>query len=54
VEDLIRKAEEIAKRRGLSLRLNTLLNQPAVAMDRSSLVKLTRQSKKQDAIPFGW
>jgi len=33
VEDLIRKAEEIAKRRGLSLRLNTLLNQPAVAMD---------------------
>ncbi len=33
VEDLIRRAYEIAARRGLSVRENTLLNQPAVAMD---------------------
>ena len=33
VEDLIRQAQEIAARRGLSVRENTLLSQPAVAMD---------------------
>ncbi|HEY6338757.1 MAG TPA: allantoate amidohydrolase [Candidatus Sulfotelmatobacter sp.] len=33
VDDLIRKAEEIAQRRGMSLRRAVLLNQPAVAMD---------------------
>ena len=33
VESLIRHACEIAARRGLSVRENTLLNQPAVAMD---------------------
>jgi allantoate deiminase len=33
VEDLIREAEQIAKRRGLSVRWNTQLNQPAVPMD---------------------
>ena len=33
VEDLIREAEEIAKRRGLSVSQNILLSQPAVAMD---------------------
>ena len=33
VEDLIRQAQEIAARRGLSVRDKTLLNQPAVAMD---------------------
>jgi allantoate deiminase len=33
VDDLIRKSEEIAQRRGLSVRRNALLNQPAVAMD---------------------
>jgi allantoate deiminase len=33
VEDLIRQAREIAGRRGLSVRENTLLDQPAVAMD---------------------
>jgi allantoate deiminase len=33
VNDLIRRAEEIATRRGLSVRENTLLSQPAVAMD---------------------
>jgi allantoate deiminase len=33
VETLVRKAEEIAKRRGLSVRWNTLLSQGAVAMN---------------------
>ena len=33
VDDLKRHAEEIASRRGLSVRCNTRLNQPAVAMD---------------------
>jgi allantoate deiminase len=33
VDDLIRKSEEIAQRRGLSVRRNALLNQHAVAMD---------------------
>jgi allantoate deiminase len=33
VEDLIQQAQEIAARRGLSVRQNTLLNQHAVAMD---------------------
>jgi allantoate deiminase len=33
VEDIIRQAKGIAERRGLSVRENTLLNQPAVAMD---------------------
>jgi allantoate deiminase len=33
VDDLIRKSEEIAQRRGLSVRRNLLMNQPAVAMD---------------------
>ena len=33
VDDLIRKSEEIAQRRGLSVRRNVLLNQQAVAMD---------------------
>ncbi len=33
VEDLIRKSEEIARRRGLSTRRNALLDQQAVAMD---------------------
>ncbi len=33
VDDLIRRAHEIAARRGLSVRENVLLNQPAVAMD---------------------
>lgn len=33
VEDLIRQASEIAKRRGLSVRERTLLSQPAVAMN---------------------
>jgi allantoate deiminase len=33
VEDLIRRAHEIAARRGLSVRENVLLNQTAVAMD---------------------
>lgn len=34
VENLIRQAEEIAKRRGLTLKQTNLLNQRAVAMDR--------------------
>jgi allantoate deiminase len=33
VEDLIREAEEIARRRGLSVKWNALLSQNAVAMD---------------------
>ena len=33
VENFVRQAHEIAARRGLSVRENTLLNQPAVAMD---------------------
>jgi allantoate deiminase len=33
VDDLIRKAEETAQRRGLSVRRNILMNQQAVAMD---------------------
>jgi allantoate deiminase len=33
VDDLIRKSEEIAQRRGLSVRRSVLLNQQAVAMD---------------------
>lgn len=33
VEDMIREAEQIAQRRGLSLRWSTLLSQPAVPMD---------------------
>jgi allantoate deiminase len=33
VDDLVRKAEEIGQRRGLSVQSRTLLNQPAVAMD---------------------
>lgn len=33
VEDLVRQAYEISARRGLSVRENTLLNQPAVALD---------------------
>jgi allantoate deiminase len=33
VDDLIRKSEEIAQRRGLSVRRNVLLSQQAVAMD---------------------
>ncbi len=33
VDDLIRQAQEIAARRGLSVRESTLLSQPAVAMD---------------------
>ena len=33
VEDLVRRAHEIATRRGLFVRENVLLNQPAVAMD---------------------
>jgi allantoate deiminase len=33
VENMIRKSEEIAARRKLSVKLNTRLNQPAVAMD---------------------
>jgi allantoate deiminase len=34
VETLVRQAHEIAARRGLSARADSLLNQPAVAMDR--------------------
>ena len=43
VETLIRTAEEIAERRGLSLRWSTLLDQKAVAMD-SLLVHQTAEA----------
>jgi len=46
VEDLIREAEEIAKRRGLSVSKSTLLSQPAVAMDPSLVREIDQAIQK--------
>jgi allantoate deiminase len=51
VEDLIRAAEEIAKRRGLSVSKNILLSQPAVAMDPSLICEIEQAIRKAGSEP---
>lgn len=51
VEDLIRHAEEIAGRRGLSVRHSTRLNQPAVAMDASLCSQIEEVIRKTGCEP---
>lgn len=51
VENLIQLAEEIAKRRGLSLRRNTLLNQQAVTMDRFLVNQIEEAIRKVGCQP---
>jgi allantoate deiminase len=46
VDDLVRQAREIADRRGLSLRENSLLNQSAVAMDAFLVEQIERAMVK--------
>ena len=54
VEDLIRGAEEIAKRRGLSVSQNTLLSQPAVAMDSFLVNEIEQAIRKPAANRIVW
>ena len=51
VDDLIRQAEEIAKRRGLSVGRSTLLNQPAVAMDSFLVNEIEQAIRKAGCEP---
>jgi allantoate deiminase len=51
VEDLIRSAHEIAARRGLSVRENTLLSQRAVAMDPFFIAEIEKAILKTGCKP---
>jgi allantoate deiminase len=51
VEDLIHGAEEIARRRGLSVHWNTLLNQPAVPMDPVLIPEIEQALQKAGCSP---
>lgn len=51
VEDLIHEAEEIAKRRGLSVKQNVLLSQPAVAMDPFLIHEIDQAIRKTGCEP---
>jgi allantoate deiminase len=51
VEDLIRQAQEIAARRGLSMRESTLLNQQAVAMDPFLIAQIEQAILKTGSKP---
>jgi allantoate deiminase len=51
VEDLIRKAEEIGKRRGLSVSNNILLSQAAVAMDSFLIHEIEQAIRKAGCEP---
>lgn len=51
VEDLIHGAEEIAKRRGLAVSQNTLLSQPAVAMDSFLIHEIEQAIRKAGCEP---
>jgi allantoate deiminase len=51
VETLIREAEEIAKRRGLSVNQNVLLSQPAVAMDPFLIHEIEQAIRKTGCEP---
>jgi allantoate deiminase len=51
LEDLIRQAHEIASRRGLSLLENTVLSQPAVAMDSFLTGEIEQAIRKTGGMP---
>ena len=51
VEDMIRDAEEIARRRGLSVRWNMLLNQSAVTMDPFLIAQVEEAIRKAGCEP---
>jgi len=51
VENLIRQAEDIAKQRGLSVSRNTLLSQPAVAMDPFLVSEIEQAIRKSGCEP---
>jgi allantoate deiminase len=52
VENLIGKAEAIAKQRGLSARHNTQLNQPAVALDTFLVEQADEAIRRAGCEPF--
>jgi allantoate deiminase len=51
VEDLVRQAHEIASRRGLSVLENTVLSQPAVAMDSFLTGEIEQAIRKTGGMP---
>jgi allantoate deiminase len=51
LEDLIRQAHEIASRRGLSVLENTVLSQPAVAMDSFLTREIEQAIRKTGCLP---
>ena len=54
VDDLIRQAQEIAARRGLSVRESTLLSQPAVAMNPFLIDEIEKAIVRLDASRIAW
>lgn len=52
VDDLLRQAEEIAKRRALSVRWNVLLDQPAVSMNPFLVDQITHAGKRAGCEPY--